>query len=63
MYLLNTNSKRIHRADSADGRCGLSRMRPEYCISFPTLKEARDYPDPRHPVAKCCRFCLKEEEP
>ena len=62
-YLLNTNSKRIHLADSKDGRCRISLMREEHKVFFDTLCDAQTYPTSEHPLAKgCCAFCVGEEK-
>lgn len=58
-YLLNTNSKKIHLADSNDGRCKIKNMREEYKIFFDSLEEALAYPNPNNPLGKKCSFCLK----
>lgn len=58
LYLINTNSKKIHRADSGDKRCHLSQMREEYIVYCETLEEALSYPSAEHPLAKKCSFCL-----
>ena len=58
-YLLNTNSKRIHLADSKDGRCKLNLMRDEYKLYFDDLQTAQNYPTPEQPLATgCCAFCI-----
>jgi len=58
-YLLNTNSKRIHLANSKDGRCRINLMREEHKVYFETLQEAKNYPTKDTPLAKgCCCFCL-----
>ena len=60
-YLLNVNSKKIHLANSQDGRCRLDTMREEYKVYFDTLEEALKYPSAEKPLAKKCSFCLSEE--
>lgn len=61
-YLLNTNSKCIHLADSKDGRCKITTMRDEYKIFFDSLQEAKNYPTSQKPLARgCCSFCLSDE--
>ncbi len=60
-YLLNTNSKRIHLADSTDGRCKIASMREEYKIYFDTLEEALAHPSKDKPLAKKCSFCFKND--
>ena len=57
-YILNTNSKRIHMANSTDGRCKIAKMRQEYKVYFDTLEEAMAYPTPEKPLAKPCAFCI-----
>ena len=58
-YLLNTNSKRIHLANSKDGRCKIGLMREEHKIYFEKLQEAENYPTPSNPLSKgCCSFCI-----
>ena len=58
--LLNTNSKKIHMANSQDGRCKIQSMREEYKIYFDTLDEALEYPSAKKPLAKKCSFCLEK---
>lgn len=58
-YLVNTNSKKIHLANSTDGRCKIESMRDEYKVYFDTLEEAMAYPSKERPLAKKCSFCLK----
>jgi hypothetical protein len=60
-YLLNTNSKTIHKADSKDGRCRIEKMRPEFKQFFDSLDEAKKFPKEENPLAKCCSFCLPDE--
>ena len=57
-FLLNTNSKRIHLANSNDGRCKIKDMRREYIIYFDTQNEASAYPSAEKPLAKECAFCI-----
>ena len=60
IFLLNTNSKKIHLANSQDGRCKIKGMREEYKVYFDTLDKALKYPSSQKPLARKCSFCLKE---
>ncbi len=58
-YLLNTNSRTVHNADSHDGRCRLSLVREEYRLVFSDLDSALSYlPKGKKPIKKCA-FCLR----
>ena len=59
-YLLNTNSKKIHLANSTDGRCKIADMREEYKIYFDDLNSALAYPSKEKPLAKLCSICEKK---
>lgn len=39
-YLLNTNSRTVHNADSHDGRCRLSLIREEHRLVFSDIGSA-----------------------
>lgn len=59
-FLLNTNSKKIHDLENTKGNCRISYMREEYKQYFITLEEAKAYPTADNPLAKTCKFCIKE---
>ena len=61
IYLLNLNSKKIHFANSCDGRCKIKGMREEYKVYFDTLEEALIYPNKNKPLAKRCSFCFRDK--
>lgn len=62
-YLLNTNSKCIHLANSKDGRCKIGVMRDEYKMFFDSLEEAEAYPSVEKPLARgCCSFCIPNKK-
>ncbi|MBQ2895731.1 MAG: hypothetical protein IJE26_03375 [Oscillospiraceae bacterium] len=57
-YVLNSNSRTVHDADSRDGRCRLSLIREENRFEFETLEEAMEY----LPNAVRCPYCIHKEE-
>ena len=61
MYLLNTNSRKIHLSNSVDGRCKIKSMREEYKKYFNSLDDALNFPSPDSPLAKKCIFCFQKD--
>ena len=57
-FILNTNSKKIHDAQRADGRCRLDLMKPECKVPFDRIEDALAWPNAQHPLAKKRRFCF-----
>jgi len=57
-YVLNSNSRTVHKLDSKDGRCRLCKIQEENRFEFETLEDALDY----LPNSVPCRYCIPEEE-
>ena len=58
-FILNTNSRTVHRSDSRDKRCQLQRLNPENALEFSTPGEALRYLSGTAPV-RLCQFCLSQ---
>lgn len=58
-YILNINSKKIHKSNSIDGRCKLSLIKEEHKMYFDDLNLALKYPNEKKPMASKCSFCFK----
>ena len=58
MFLLNINSRTIHRAESVDGRCRLSQVKECHRVVFETYAEAKHYLPAGGKESTPCSFCL-----
>lgn len=57
-FIGNRGTKKLHSVDYRDGRCKLDQIKEENKITFVTLEEGLNYPDPQTAILTECSFCI-----